>query len=147
MRRYFCQARLEVTLRIFTIGYEGATVDEFLAALQEARLERIIDVRAVPNSRRPGLSKTPKECARRARNRLCSPALAWNARRRPGCCTGLGLAYVFQDSVEAEVADGSLIAVLSEWTPPFAGYQLYYPSRRQQSPASAVLLEALGYRG
>ena len=60
---------------------------------------------------------------------------------------GLGLAYVFRDTVEAELADGSLIAVLSEWTPPFAGYHLYYPSRRQQSPAFAVLLEALRYRG
>ena len=48
-----------MTLRIFTIGYEGATVGEFLAALQSAGVERVIDVRAVPNSRRPGFSKTP----------------------------------------------------------------------------------------
>jgi DNA-binding transcriptional LysR family regulator len=60
---------------------------------------------------------------------------------------GLGLAYVFRDSVEANLADGSLIAVLDDWTPPFAGYHLYYPSRRQQSAAFAVLLEALRYRG
>lgn len=46
-------------MRIFTIGYEGATVGEFLAALQKAGVERVIDVRAVPNSRRPGFSKTP----------------------------------------------------------------------------------------
>ena len=46
-------------MRIFTIGYEGATVGEFLAALQAAGVERVIDVRAVPNSRRPGFSKTP----------------------------------------------------------------------------------------
>jgi DNA-binding transcriptional LysR family regulator len=59
---------------------------------------------------------------------------------------GLGLAYVFRDSVEAELADGSLVPVLADWTPPFAGYHLYYPSRRQQSPAFAVLLEALRYR-
>jgi uncharacterized protein (DUF488 family) len=44
-------------MRIFTIGYEGATQAEFLAALKEARVERVIDVRAVPNSRRPGFSK------------------------------------------------------------------------------------------
>jgi uncharacterized protein (DUF488 family) len=44
---------------IFTIGYEGATVPEFLAALEEAGVERVIDVRAVANSRRPGFSKTP----------------------------------------------------------------------------------------
>ena len=46
-------------MRIFTIGYEGTTVAEFLAALQQAGVERVIDVRAVPNSRRPGFSKTP----------------------------------------------------------------------------------------
>jgi len=46
-------------VRIFTIGYEGATVAEFIAALKRAGVERLIDVRAVPNSRRPGFSKTP----------------------------------------------------------------------------------------
>jgi uncharacterized protein (DUF488 family) len=46
-------------MRIFTIGYEGATVAEFLSALQNAGVERVIDVRALPNSRRPGFSKTP----------------------------------------------------------------------------------------
>ena len=44
-------------MRIFTIGYEGTTVGEFLAALRDAKVERVIDVRAVPNSRRPGFSK------------------------------------------------------------------------------------------
>ena len=46
-------------MRIFTIGYESTTVGEFLSALQQAGVERLIDVRAVPNSRRPGFSKTP----------------------------------------------------------------------------------------
>jgi uncharacterized protein (DUF488 family) len=44
-------------MRIFTIGYESSTVAEFLAALEQAGIERVIDVRAVPNSRRPGFSK------------------------------------------------------------------------------------------
>jgi uncharacterized protein (DUF488 family) len=43
---------------IFTIGYEGTTVAEFLIALQKAGVERVIDVRALPLSRRPGFSKT-----------------------------------------------------------------------------------------
>jgi uncharacterized protein (DUF488 family) len=43
--------------RIFTIGYEGATQDDVIAALREARVERVIDVRAVPLSRKPGFSK------------------------------------------------------------------------------------------
>ena len=46
-------------MRIFTIGYEGATMAEFLSALRKAGVERIIDVRALPLSRRPGFSKTP----------------------------------------------------------------------------------------
>lgn len=49
----------EASLRIFTIGYEAAAMAEFLAALQGAGVERVIDVRAVPNSRRPGFSKNP----------------------------------------------------------------------------------------
>jgi uncharacterized protein (DUF488 family) len=49
---------MTVQMRIFTIGYEGTTVAEFLAALQKAGVERVIDVRALPLSRRPGFSKT-----------------------------------------------------------------------------------------
>src|SRR5688572_24038191 len=44
---------------IFTIGYEAATMRDFIAALESASVERIIDVRALPLSRRPGFSKTP----------------------------------------------------------------------------------------
>ena len=43
--------------RIFTIGYEGATQQEVIDALQGAGVERVIDVRAVPMSRKPGFSK------------------------------------------------------------------------------------------
>jgi uncharacterized protein (DUF488 family) len=46
-------------MRIFTIGYEATTVPEFVAALRSAGVERVIDVRALPLSRRPGFSKTP----------------------------------------------------------------------------------------
>jgi DNA-binding transcriptional LysR family regulator len=61
--------------------------------------------------------------------------------------SGLGLAYVFDDLVEADLSSGALVRVLADWTPPFPGYYLYYPSRRQQSPAFALLIEALRYRG
>lgn len=50
-------------MRIFTIGYEGATMSEFIAALQIAGVERVIDVRALPLSRRPGFSKSPLRAA------------------------------------------------------------------------------------
>jgi uncharacterized protein (DUF488 family) len=46
-------------MKLFTIGYESTTMDEFLDALKSAGVARVIDVRAVPNSRRPGFSKTP----------------------------------------------------------------------------------------
>ena len=46
-------------MKIFTIGYEGVTQSEFLAALKGAGVARVIDVRALPLSRRPGFSKTP----------------------------------------------------------------------------------------
>jgi uncharacterized protein (DUF488 family) len=44
-------------MKIFTIGYEATTMDDFIAALQRAGVERVIDIRAVPLSRRPGFSK------------------------------------------------------------------------------------------
>jgi DNA-binding transcriptional LysR family regulator len=59
---------------------------------------------------------------------------------------GLGLAYLPEDLAKREIADGRLICVLADWCAPFAGYHLYYPSRRQPTPAFAVLVEALRYR-
>ena len=60
---------------------------------------------------------------------------------------GFGLAYLPEDSVRAHLADGRLIRVLDDWCPPYAGYHLYYPSRRQPTPAFALLVNALRYRG
>jgi uncharacterized protein (DUF488 family) len=48
-----------LAMRIFTIGYEAATMADFIAALRAAGVKRVIDVRALPLSRRPGFSKTP----------------------------------------------------------------------------------------
>ncbi len=59
---------------------------------------------------------------------------------------GLGLACVLEDLVAEQLAGGSLARVLEDWCPPFAGYHLYYPSRRQPSAAFALLVEALRYR-
>jgi DNA-binding transcriptional LysR family regulator len=59
---------------------------------------------------------------------------------------GFGLAYLPEDVVQAPVAKGTLLHVLGEWCPPFPGYHLYYPSRRQATPAFAVLVEALRYQ-
>lgn len=60
---------------------------------------------------------------------------------------GYGLAYLPEDMVEAPLARGELIRVLADWLPPFPGYHLYYPSRRQPTPAFALVVEALRYHG
>ncbi len=59
---------------------------------------------------------------------------------------GFGLAYLTEGHVKPYIAEGRLTRVLSDWCPPFSGYHLYYPSRRQTSPAFAVLVDALRYR-
>ena len=59
---------------------------------------------------------------------------------------GFGLACVLEDHAEADLATGRLVRVLEDWCPPFPGYHLYYPSRRQPSAAFALLVEALRYR-
>jgi len=56
---------------------------------------------------------------------------------------GFGLAYLPQDVVQPHIADGRLIRVLEDWCPPYPGYHLYYPSRRQPTPAFALLVNAL----
>jgi DNA-binding transcriptional LysR family regulator len=60
---------------------------------------------------------------------------------------GFGLAYLPEDLAQEHLADGRLDRVLEDWCPPFPGYHLYYPSRRQSSPAFALLVDALRYRG
>jgi DNA-binding transcriptional LysR family regulator len=60
---------------------------------------------------------------------------------------GLGIAFMPEDVAQPHLNAGDLVRVLADWTPPFPGYYLYYPSRRQQSPAFALLVEALRYRG
>ncbi|MBX3499262.1 MAG: LysR family transcriptional regulator [Alphaproteobacteria bacterium] len=59
---------------------------------------------------------------------------------------GLGLAYVPEEQALPHIAGGRLRRVLEEWCPPYAGYHLYYPSRRQSSAAFKLLVEALRYR-
>lgn len=60
---------------------------------------------------------------------------------------GLGLAYMPEDQARSYIANRRLIRVLEDWCPTFSGYHLYYPSRRHSSPAFALLVEALRFRG
>jgi DNA-binding transcriptional LysR family regulator len=56
---------------------------------------------------------------------------------------GFGLAYLPRGLVEPHLASGTLVEALADWLPPFSGYHLYYPSRRQMTPAFSIVLEAL----
>jgi DNA-binding transcriptional LysR family regulator len=60
---------------------------------------------------------------------------------------GFGIAYVFEDVVQPLLKKGRLKRVLEDWCPPFPGYHLYYPSRRNASPAFSLVVDALRYRG
>lgn len=60
---------------------------------------------------------------------------------------GHGIGFLIEDAVRPLIASGDLVEVLSDWCPPFDGYHLYYPTRRQSSLAFRLLVEALRYRG
>jgi DNA-binding transcriptional LysR family regulator len=68
------------------------------------------------------------------------------AMMRDAALDGLGFAYLPEDQVKEDIRKGRLARVLSDWCPPRPGYHLYYPSRRQSSPAFALLVDALRYR-
>jgi DNA-binding transcriptional LysR family regulator len=63
-----------------------------------------------------------------------------------GALAGLGLAYVPEPMAEQHIAKGKLKRVLADWCPPFTGYHLFYPSRRQSSAAFNLVVDALRYR-
>jgi DNA-binding transcriptional LysR family regulator len=66
---------------------------------------------------------------------------------RDAALDGIGLAYVPEDLARPYISKGQLVWMLQDWSPPWSGYHLYYPSRRQASPAFALIVEALRYRG
>jgi DNA-binding transcriptional LysR family regulator len=59
---------------------------------------------------------------------------------------GFGIAYLPDTHVGPYLADGRLVELLADWSEPFSGYHLYYPSRRQSAPAFKVVLDALMLR-
>lgn len=60
--------------------------------------------------------------------------------------SGIGLAYVPEGMVEDHLAKGRLNRVLADWCPPYSGYHLFYPSRRQASAAFSLVVDALRHR-
>ena len=110
-------------MRIFTIGYEATTVGEFLAALQDAGVRRVIDVRAVPNSRRPGFSKTPLRNALAGVSidyehlrALGTPAAGREAARK-GRHEELKRIYAGQLELPEAIAEGAQMLELARETP------------------------------
>jgi DNA-binding transcriptional LysR family regulator len=65
---------------------------------------------------------------------------------RQAATAGLGLAYVYEDEAMEDIRAGRLVRILEDWCPPFPGYYLYHPSRRQTPPALAALIAALRAR-
>ena len=65
---------------------------------------------------------------------------------RDAALDDFGIAYIPEDLAQPCLARGQLVRVLEEWSPPWPGYHLYYPSGRQSSPAFGVLVDALRYR-
>ena len=123
----------------------------YFAARQQPRTPQDLTVHDCINIRLPtygGLyvwefEKTGRELKVRVEGRLVFNNIALRLKAALG---GLGLAYLPEDQVLSHVAEGRLVRVLADWCPPFPGYHLYYPSRRQSTPAFTLLVEALRYR-
>ena len=67
------------------------------------------------------------------------------SQRIDAAASGFGLAFVPEDTVQKDLASGHLLKVLKTWCEPFAGYYLYYPSRKQHTTAFALFVDALRY--
>jgi DNA-binding transcriptional LysR family regulator len=87
--------------------------------------------------------KDGRELQVRVRGRA---AFNTSAMMKSAALSGLGLAMLPEDTVREDIRAGRLVQVLADWTPPRPGYHLYYPSRRQHSPAFALVLDALRFR-
>ncbi|MEO8175275.1 MAG: DUF488 domain-containing protein [Sphingomicrobium sp.] len=110
-------------MRIFTIGYEATTMADFLAALGAAGVKQVIDVRALPLSRRPGFSKTPFKGALAEAGidyvhlkALGTPAAGREAARR-GRHAELERIYAGQLELPEAIAQGAQMLELARETP------------------------------
>ncbi|ACM35088.1 MULTISPECIES: LysR family transcriptional regulator [Rhizobium/Agrobacterium group] len=59
---------------------------------------------------------------------------------------GVGLAFVFDQRVDKDIREGRLIRVLEDWCPPFDGFYIYYPTRRQMRPALRAFVDFFRHR-
>lgn len=73
--------------------------------------------------------------------------LADQGMMRRAALDGIGLAFLFDRRVEEDIAEGRLIRVLEDWCPPFDGFYIYYPSRRQMRPPLRAFIDFFRFRG
>ena len=110
-------------MRIFTIGYEATTIPEFIAALSHAGVESVIDVRALPLSRRPGFSKTPLRGALAEAGidyvhlRALGTPAEGRAAARAGRHADLERIYAGQLELPEAIAEGEQMKALAEEKP------------------------------
>ena len=110
-------------MRIFTIGYEAATMSDFISALKQAGVRQVIDVRALPLSRRPGFSKTPLRAALAEEGigyvhlrALGTPSAGREAARK-GRQAELERIYAGQLELPEAIAQGAEMVTLAAETP------------------------------
>jgi DNA-binding transcriptional LysR family regulator len=116
-----------------------------------AALKQLIDTK-LAHTREPQW-KLPMAEVRSAFRNLWTPAITGPplAIRRvenvsiPGADAAIP-ARMPEGLAQPDLDDGRLVRVLEDWCPPYSGYHLYYPSRRQSSPAFALVVDALRYR-
>ena len=135
-------------MKIFTIGYEATTMGEFIAALQGAGVERVIDVRALPLSRRPGFSKTPLKGALAEAGidyvhlrALGTPAEGRNA-ARAGRHEDMARVYAGQLELPEAIAQGAQLLELAREKPS----ALLCFEREPRHCHRTLLLEAIAAR-
>ena len=132
-------------MRIFSIGYEATTVGEFVAALQNAGVKRIIDVRALPLSRRPGFSKTPLKNALAEEGidyvhlRALGTPSEGRAAARAGRQADLERIYASQLELPEAIAEGAQMLALVQEAPS----ALLCFEREPQGCHRRLLLEAV----
>lgn len=60
---------------------------------------------------------------------------------------GAGIAFIFEDYVRQPLAEGRLVCALEDWCPPFDGFSIYYPGRKQMRPALRAFVDFFRWRG
>lgn len=146
----------------------GESIDKDMVALPISPMLRMAAVASPAYFERHPIPKTPEDLTRHNCINMRFPTSGglyiWEFERRQrqlnvrvegqaifnssthivqAALAGLGMAYLPEEEFAPHIEQGRLLRVLQDWCPPFSGYHLYYPSRRQHSPAFSLVVEAL----